>query len=288
MKYLNFGLLASAVHTAEIPSQIIPNSVISKLNTYDQLSLQVCSGLFNREDTETPTAFVVFDSNDQAWLEIAANETTIQQNTVTHDDFMSACFKQAAKGYISYDWHTQQHIMPNIITLAGVLDAIPFDLSVQKAPPSDLPLIEDVTKLWANFTDFQATEYMLNNYINETKHLAKINPGYDVHSWKGNINKNLVRGIDTKFIDYSVKETMFSFFLVWGCIPYTDEHELTERIVNENNWARPITVYGYDDTWGVMGDLFEAETTCVKERNMGQVASIGVSNLGFFSRAKLT
>jgi hypothetical protein len=168
------------------------------------------------------------------------------------------------------------------------LDAIPFDLSVQKAPPSDLPLIEDVAKLWANFTDFQATEYMLNNYINETKHLAKINPGYDVHSWKGNINKNLVRGIDTKFIDYSVKETMFSFFLVWGCIPYTDEHELTERIVNENNWARPITVYGYDDTWGVMGDLFEAETTCVKERNMGQVASIGVSNLGFFSRAKLT
>jgi hypothetical protein len=33
-----------------------------------------------------------------------------------------------------------------------------------------------------------------------------------------------------------------------------------------------------------MGDLFEAETTCVKERNMGQAASTGVSNLGFFSR----
>jgi hypothetical protein len=59
-----------------------------------------------------------------------------------------------------------------------------------------------------------------------------------------------------------------------------------KKIAENNPWPRPITVYGYDDTWGLMGDLFEAETTCVPEHNMGQVASIGVSNLGFFSRAK--
>ena len=39
-----------------------------------------------------------------------------------------------------------------------------------------------------------------------------------------------------------------------------------------NSWPRPITVFGYDDTFAVAGDLFEAETTCVKEHNMGQVS----------------
>ncbi len=57
-----------------------------------------------------------------------------------------------------------------------------------------------------------------------------------------------------------------------------------EQIVTNNPWPRPIAVYGYDDTFPVAGDLFEAETTCVKEHNMGQVASTGVNNLSFFSR----
>lgn len=75
--------------------------------------------------------------------------------------------------------------------------------------------------------------------------------------------------IDFKLMDYIVKERMFSFFLVDGCIPGTNEHQLTKRIVENNPWPRPITVYGYDDTWGLMGDPFEAETTCVPEHNMG-------------------
>ena len=93
--------------------------------------------------------------------------------------------------------------------------------------------------------------------------------------------------MDSRFVDYSVKEKMFTFFEVDGCIPGTAEHALLEEIVNNNPWPKPIAVYGYDDTWGLKwGDIFEAETTCVKERNMGQVASTGVSNLGFFSREK--
>jgi hypothetical protein len=40
---------------------------------------------------------------------------------------MDSCYKNVAKGYIEYDWATQQHIMPNIITMAGVIDAIPID-----------------------------------------------------------------------------------------------------------------------------------------------------------------
>lgn len=116
--------------------------------------------------------------------------------------------------------------------------------------------------------------------------MAKLNPGYDVHTLSGNIHRNLTHIMDSMFIDYSVKEKMFTFFEIEGCIPGTGEHALLEEIVNNNPWPKPITVYGYDDSWGLLGDLFEAETTCVKERNMGQVASTGVVNLGFFSREK--
>jgi len=126
---------------------------------------------------------------------------------------------------------------------------------------------------------------MHTHYVNSTKHMAKLNPGYDVHHFEGNVYKNLSnKNPDTRFMDFSVKEKMFTFFLINGCLKGTPEHHMTEKIVNNNPWTKPITVYGYDDTWGILGDPYEAETLCVEEHNMGQVASVGVSNLGFFSR----
>ena len=56
------------------------------------------------------------------------------------------------------------------------------------------------------------------------------------------------------------------------------------HIASSNTWPRPLSVFGYDDTIAVAGDLFEAETDCVREHNMGQIASDGCSNLAFFSR----
>jgi hypothetical protein len=42
-------------------------------------------------------------------------------------------------------------------------------------------------------------------------------------------------------------------------------------IATNNPWSRPIMVYGYDDSFPLGGPLFEAQTTCVKARNMGLV-----------------
>ena len=64
-----------------------------------------------------------------------------------------------------------------------------------------------------------------------------------------------------------------------GCVKETEEHKLLERMLadksnNSANWPRPIVVYGYDDSHPLFGgDVFEAETTCSNEHNMGQVAS---------------
>lgn len=56
-----------------------------------------------------------------------------------------------------------------------------------------------------------------------------------------------------------------------------------------SNYARPyrpIPVWGYNDAYPVAGDIFEAETGCNTEHNMGQIASSGVSDFSYFSRKK--
>ncbi len=71
-------------------------------------------------------------------------------------------------------------------------------------------------------------------------------------------------------VDFIVKEKLFNFYLYYGCIPLTKEHELMEKIVKNNNWIKPVKVYGYNNAWNIGGgDIFEAETNCVKEHNLG-------------------
>merc|ERR1719379_1972672 len=110
-----------------------------------------------------------------------------------------------------------------------------------------------------------------------------MNPGFDEKN--NSIHPPLDGTPNPGLIDYIVKERLFNFWLNNGCIPLTKEHELMEKIVQNNPWPKPIAVYGYDDTHPEFGgDPFEAETTCVKEHNMGQIATSRVSNLAFFSR----
>ena len=45
---------------------------------------------------------------------------------------------------------------------------------------------------------------------------------------------------------------------------------------SETLWEKPIAVFGYNDAIDLFGGwLFEAETNCIEEHNMGQVASSG-------------
>ena len=45
----------------------------------------------------------------------------------------------------------------------------------------------------------------------------------------------------------------------------------------ETLWEKPIAVFGYNDAIDLFGGwLFEAETNCIEEHNMGQVASSGI------------
>lgn len=166
----------------------------------------------------------------------------------------------------------------------------------------------DLITEWEGFSPLDATSYMFDNYVNQTTTLAWMNPGYDNAAKVSNTpivttssisltslvfeyqpsNPPLTGSPNPGLIDYIVKVRMFNFYMNNACIPNTPDYTLMTTILQNNPWSKPIPVYGYGDTYPIAGDIFEAETDCTKEHNMGQIATTGVNNLSFFSRKGAT
>ena len=87
-------------------------------------------------------------------------------------------------------------------------------------------------------------------------------------------------------VDYIIKEKIFNFFLYTGCVPLTEAHFLMSRMMTDPrmSWKKPVEVFGYNDAFHFFGSVFEAETNCISEHNMGQVASLGINNFSFFNQ----
>jgi hypothetical protein len=180
-----------------------------------------------------------------------------------------------------------KELLPEIVTLAAVTDSVPIDIS-----DPDLKELIDFSVLkeafhigidWADFTPLQATEYLFDHYANMTTGLAKLNPGYENINNLPNLHPPLTGEMDASLVDYIVKERLFTFFLVDGCIPGTKEYRLMSKMAKSNMWASPIAVWGYDNSQNLGGSVFEAETNCNMEHNMGQIASAGINNLAYLS-----
>ena len=259
-----------------------------------ELAVRVCVGLFNRNGTADEGAYVLASGRDVDWL-VATGHA--RGPSIDIDAFLRLCLHgdgqsaPVARGFLQYD-HTQQKIIvPNIVTLAAVLDAVPLELSqatalgLTSAPLLDIVSLFPIIQSNMSAVARQATSWVWDRYQTRTNGLAKMNPGLDVHG--GHIvNPPLTRDAELGLVGFIVKERLFNFFLNLGCVPMTDDHAVMERIATTNSWPRPVAVYGYDDSIAIAGgDLFEAETDCVREHNMGQVASDGCNNLDFFSRS---
>jgi hypothetical protein len=112
-----------------------------------------------------------------------------------------------------------------------------------------------------------------------------MNPGYDVHGHPFALHPPLTKQPDLTLVDFIVKERLFNFFLVDACIPGSKEHEFMQMMAMSGVWEQPIAVWGYDDTFPVAGDLFEAETNCVPAHSVGQArASATIFASSFASR----
>ena len=154
------------------------------------------------------------------------------------------------------------------MTLAAVLDAIPLTMTKETIALINLTnatMVFNAEKEFDGFSAYDATKYMFDHHAHATTTMSKSDPGYDYH--KSGTNPPLTRFPSLKLADYIVKERLFNFFLLEGCIPLTKEHSLLESMTKHNlpntsQWPQPIAVFGYDDnSFGqAAGDPFEAET----------------------------
>jgi len=249
-----------------------------------QIAVQACAGLFNRA-AGTPV-YVLYDAQDVTLLRSVAGVTT-PITTTSIPAFLARCLSQESgiPRTIRYNYTQQQAIVPNLITLAAVLQAIP--LEADNPAGQEVPVVFDAVKEFGDLPAANVTAFVYDRYAHATSTMAIMDPGYD-QADGGIFNPTLNGAPDTRLMDYIVKESLFNFYLVEACVPLTPDHALMQRMVAEDGtdpWPRPIPTYGYNDVDKLFGgDLFEAETNCVSQHDMGQIASDTASNLAFFSR----
>jgi len=253
------------------------------------LAALTCVGLFNRDsnnDTIAGPAYSLMDPSDTQWLALVGRA---QPASTPLDAFMKICLTKTAvsKGYIRYSFTSQQQIIPNIVTLAAILDAVPLQ---DNSPYLRLgmPLRFDALEIFGtNVTPSDATSYVFDGYGNLTTTMSMMNPGYMPDGTiPGDMNPPLTGQPNLGLTDFIVKRRLFNFYMNNACVDGTADNALMERMVQTAKWwPRPTPVYGYNSEWPIFGgDIYEAETNCVKEHTLGQIASDGVNNLAYWSR----
>lgn len=239
-----------------------------------QLAVQACVGLRNR--ALGGSVYVDSDPHDAVWLtELGLSPTA----TVEAADFLRACVADFP-ACVRYDYASQRALLPNVLTVAAALGALPVDASLDLACASTA--FDAVAELRDRNTPALATRYVFERYGAQTTGLAMLDPGYESPA-ADPANPAITRDMRPALVDYVFAQRLFVVFLVNGCINGNPEREVLSTIVNAGRWPTPLGVYGYNDSWNVGGgDLYEAQTRCLDSRNMGAIAS-ETSNLSFFS-----
>merc|ERR1719244_45967 len=237
---------------------------------------------------EELAVYTMRDNWDQLWLQVALEkDPELDLIPLGNDEFLLSICEKQNFGKILYSKSTHHEVIPEIITLAGVLDGVPLDVdSGMDLSWINHDVVFDASVEFAGFAETEATKYVFDNYGHLTTGVSMMNPGWkqpdDLHP----TDHELVKDPNVGLTDYIVKERVFNFFLYEGCVPATEEHYLMERMMTDESmsWKKPVEVFGYNDAVRIFGSVFEAETNCIKEHNMGQVASSGVNNFSFHNR----
>lgn len=263
----------------------------------EKLAVLSCQGLMNRNtarygDLEEEIAvYTIKESWDQLWLDTALEQDpgwSLQQLTI--NEFISDVCEKENFPKLLYTQSTHHEVIPQIITVAGALSAVPLDIdSEMDQIPSwvNHSIAFDAGIKFLGFSELEATKFIFENFAQLTTGVAMMNPGWKAPDNLHPLQHELVREPDVGLADFIIKERIFNFFLWTGCVPATEQHELMRKMMSDANtpWKKPIEVYGYNDAIVLFGGyLFEAETNCIKEHNMGQVASSDQNNFSFFNR----
>ncbi len=238
-----------------------------------KLAVQACAGL--RNGKRGGSVYVQSEANDARWLDELA---LTPSETVDADTFLASC-KEEFPSCVRYDYADQQELLPNILTAAATLDALPLDTSLA-GDCSDVAF-DATVELADKGNRYLATEYAYENFLDKTTGLAMLNPGYESDTLD-HANPRIVRDMSPALVDYVFARKLFVVFLVNGCTAGNPERDLLSNIVNSGQWPTPLGVYGYNNSWLIGGYLHEAQTRCLESRNMGAIPT-ETGNLSFFS-----
>ncbi|MDB9786851.1 hypothetical protein OAB57_01985 [Bacteriovoracaceae bacterium] len=271
--YVVFCLLTSIYASSAFSLDLI--NIRSKSTPSEKLAIQACIGLYNGKYGGS-----VFATRNNQYPEWPKSMNFEGSSLVEDVSFLKDCLREFPR-CIRYSYAKQQKLIPNIITVGAVLEAIPLDEKMDNA--CNEVVFDANVEFKRRNTPYLATKYVYEKFVNRTTGLAMFNPGYGTKServWKPGI----VRDVNSSLVDFIYSRKLFAIFLVNGCIKVTKEHGLLNRITVKNPWEKPIAVYGYNNSWNVFGGfLFEAQTKCNRSRNMGAVPTDGVTNLSYFS-----
>lgn len=239
-----------------------------------QLAVAACAGLRNRK--VSGSVYLDADPHDLGWLsELGLSAGT----TVDAEPFLASCV-EAFPSCVRYDYATQKALLPNVLTAAAALGAVPLD-DGQKVPCAS-PVFDAVTELADKSTPLLATKYVFDKFGRQTTGLAMLNPGYELAPSEPR-SPALNREMKPALVDLVFSEKLFAVFLVNGCTNGHPERAALSSIVDAGQWPSPIPVYGYNNSWYVLGGyVYEAQTTCLDSHKMGAVPS-EVGNLSFFA-----
>ena len=258
---------------------------ISQVSLAERIAILSCQGLLNRNSLDS--TYTIKDGWDDAWLELGLGMVPGKMVNLTTEEYLMTVCEQEKFGKLIYSKTEHHEVIPQIITLAGVLDAVPMDIdSGMDQIWMDHEVVFDARVEFLGFTEVEATAYVFDNYAQLTYGVAMMNPGWKQPNDFFPLQHELVNDPRVGLTDFIVQNRIFNFFLYLGCVPFTDAHALLERMMTNDStpWKKPVEVYGYNDAVALFGYIFEAETNCIAAHNMGQVASSDQNNFSLFMR----
>ena len=224
----------------------------------DRLAALACQGLMNRKENQTieedeVAVYTLKEGWDVEWLETAMEQDpTWEQVVVPNKQFLNEVCAARNFPKMLYSKELHHEIIPQLITLAGVLDAVPLDVdSGMEVDPAwaEHEVAFDALVEFPEVSELLATQFVFDNYGHLTTGVAMMNPGWrqpdDLHP----LDHELERDPDVGLADYIIKERVFNFFLWSGCVPRTDHHALMTRMMTDPSmsWKKPVEVFGYND-----------------------------------------
>jgi hypothetical protein len=238
-----------------------------------QLALQACAGLRNRDSGGS--IYVDSAPHDAVWL---SELGLVPEATVDSDGFLASCLE--ALPCVTYDYAAQQPLLPNILTVASVLGALPIDTASGLSCTDTA--FDAVAELADRDTPALATRFVFDRFGAETTGLAMLNPGYETAP-ADPASPSITGDMRSALVDFVFSRRLFVVFLVNGCIGGDPDNEVLSSVVDSGLWPTPLGVYGYNNSWLVAGGyVYEAQTRCLESRSMGAIPT-EVGNLSFFS-----